>query len=280
MAANSVEEAFTCSKQEQQEKFKVKPQQEQPLNCPRCDSINTKFCYYNNYSLSQPRYFCKGCKRYWTQGGTLRNVPVGGGCRRNKRPTSSTSSSSSSSSSKRIPDHQVHISTNSHQIPTNFSDLSLAFARLHNTHQPTTMQLGFHDHHENSMYGNHMNTTTTTIPYTLLTNNNHGGGVSQSMYNVFGNEDLGEVLSSGGGEEVGFPPYEEMCGSTTATTVATTKQDFCRGRDGEIINRGFWNFPWQNGGGEGSLGGAVDAGREYWSGLGSSWQGLVNSPLM
>ncbi|GMH05455.1 hypothetical protein Nepgr_007295 [Nepenthes gracilis] len=53
--------------------------------CPRCNSSNTKFCYYNNYSLSQPRYFCKGCRRYWTQGGTLRNVPVGGGCRKSKR---------------------------------------------------------------------------------------------------------------------------------------------------------------------------------------------------
>ncbi|KAK1420107.1 hypothetical protein QVD17_21442 [Tagetes erecta] len=55
------------------------------LKCPRCDSSNTKFCYYNNYSLSQPRHFCKACKRYWTRGGTLRNVPVGGGCRKNKR---------------------------------------------------------------------------------------------------------------------------------------------------------------------------------------------------
>ncbi|KAL5714641.1 hypothetical protein ACHQM5_016574 [Ranunculus cassubicifolius] len=54
-------------------------------NCPRCASSNTKFCYYNNYSLSQPRYFCKGCRRYWTKGGSLRNVPHGGGCRKNRR---------------------------------------------------------------------------------------------------------------------------------------------------------------------------------------------------
>ncbi|XP_058189434.1 dof zinc finger protein DOF3.5-like [Rhododendron vialii] len=54
-------------------------------NCPRCASPNTKFCYYNNYSLSQPRYFCKGCRRYWTKGGSLRNVPVGGGCRKSRR---------------------------------------------------------------------------------------------------------------------------------------------------------------------------------------------------
>ncbi|MED6135382.1 hypothetical protein PIB30_045965 [Stylosanthes scabra] len=43
------------------------PEQEQ-LKCPRCDSTNTKFCYYNNYNLSQPRHFCKNCRRYWTKG--------------------------------------------------------------------------------------------------------------------------------------------------------------------------------------------------------------------
>ncbi|KAG6579311.1 Dof zinc finger protein, partial [Cucurbita argyrosperma subsp. sororia] len=64
---------------------KARPQKEQALNCPRCNSTNTKFCYYNNYSLSQPRYFCKSCRRYWTEGGSLRNVPVGGGSRKNKR---------------------------------------------------------------------------------------------------------------------------------------------------------------------------------------------------
>ncbi|XP_059628148.1 dof zinc finger protein DOF3.6-like [Cornus florida] len=61
------------------------PQPEVALKCPRCESTNTKFCYFNNYSLSQPRHFCKTCRRYWTRGGALRNVPVGGGCRRNKR---------------------------------------------------------------------------------------------------------------------------------------------------------------------------------------------------
>ncbi|KAF5742293.1 dof zinc finger protein DOF1.2-like [Tripterygium wilfordii] len=74
----------------------------QPQKCPRCESLNTKFCYYNNYSLSQPRYFCKTCRRYWTQGGTLRNVPVGGGCRKGKR-TKTTSSGESSSSQSNQP---------------------------------------------------------------------------------------------------------------------------------------------------------------------------------
>jgi hypothetical protein len=63
---------------------------EQGLKCPRCDSPNTKFCYYNNYSLTQPRHFCKTCRRYWTKGGALRNVPIGGGCRKNKKVKSSS----------------------------------------------------------------------------------------------------------------------------------------------------------------------------------------------
>ncbi|KAI3669220.1 hypothetical protein L6452_40447 [Arctium lappa] len=67
---------------------------EQTLKCPRCDSPNTKFCYYNNYSLTQPRYFCKTCRRYWTRGGALRNVPIGGGCRKNKKMRLMSSSSS------------------------------------------------------------------------------------------------------------------------------------------------------------------------------------------
>jgi hypothetical protein len=66
-----------------------KPNVEISPNCPRCGSSNTKFCYYNNYSLTQPRYFCKGCRRYWTKGGSLRNVPVGGGCRKNRRASKS-----------------------------------------------------------------------------------------------------------------------------------------------------------------------------------------------
>ncbi|XP_047329149.1 cyclic dof factor 1-like [Impatiens glandulifera] len=54
------------------------------LPCPRCKSMDTKFCYYNNYNVNQPRHFCKSCQRYWTSGGTMRNVPVGAGRRKNK----------------------------------------------------------------------------------------------------------------------------------------------------------------------------------------------------
>ncbi|KAG2722771.1 hypothetical protein I3843_02G120100 [Carya illinoinensis] len=77
------------------------PEQEQ-LKCPRCDSSNTKFCYYNNYNLSQPRHFCKNCRRYWTKGGALRNIPVGGGTRKNTKRASNPKRSSSSATSNSV----------------------------------------------------------------------------------------------------------------------------------------------------------------------------------
>lgn len=59
------------------------------IPCPRCKSMETKFCYFNNYNVNQPRHFCKGCQRYWTAGGALRNVPVGAGRRKAKPPCGS-----------------------------------------------------------------------------------------------------------------------------------------------------------------------------------------------
>ncbi|KAE9606753.1 putative transcription factor C2C2-Dof family [Lupinus albus] len=74
---------------------------QESLPCPRCDSINTKFCYYNNYNLSQPRHFCKACRRYWTHGGTLRDIPVGGGTRKNAKRSRTLSSNTTVTSSVR-----------------------------------------------------------------------------------------------------------------------------------------------------------------------------------
>ncbi|KAL6012544.1 hypothetical protein ACLOJK_003033 [Asimina triloba] len=75
-------------------------EQQQNLRCPRCDSSNTKFCYYNNYNLTQPRHFCKTCRRYWTKGGALRNVPIGGGCRKSKSVSVSSAGKSATGKSK------------------------------------------------------------------------------------------------------------------------------------------------------------------------------------
>lgn len=117
-------------------------QEQQALKCPRCDSSNTKFCYYNNYSLSQPRHFCKACKRYWTRGGTLRNVPVGGGCRKNKRvkrPASSVDAPSSAPTAalNPPPPSQIDLSASSNHVtplfyglPSNPSELNLPFPRF------------------------------------------------------------------------------------------------------------------------------------------------------
>jgi len=156
--------------QEEQQQQQQKQNQE-PLRCPRCDSTNTKFCYYNNYSLSQPRHFCKACKRYWTRGGTLRNVPVGGGCRKNKRvkrpPNNNSSSCSSltntsleaanSATSASSGGQNIHglISSASNHVnplffgmPTNHtpnSDINFPFSRydLHSPSQIHGLGLGF-----------------------------------------------------------------------------------------------------------------------------------------
>ena len=85
----------TITMHDKQEGDKEDPKKEDPtidkrpeklIPCPRCKSMETKFCYFNNYNINQPRYFCKGCQRYWTAGGALRNVPVGAGRRKNKPP--------------------------------------------------------------------------------------------------------------------------------------------------------------------------------------------------
>ncbi|KAI9381846.1 hypothetical protein POPTR_014G036600v4 [Populus trichocarpa] len=100
------------------------PKTTEPLPCPRCNSTTTKFCYYNNYNLSQPRHFCKSCRRYWTQGGTLRDVPVGGGTRKNSKRSRSTSNNSSS------------ISTSSSNSTSSNSAILTAFTT---THEPESM---------------------------------------------------------------------------------------------------------------------------------------------
>ncbi|KAL3531826.1 hypothetical protein ACH5RR_005347 [Cinchona calisaya] len=92
------------------------PMPEAALKCPRCESSNTKFCYFNNYSLTQPRHFCKTCRRYWTIGGALRSVPVGGGCRRNKRTKATTSKSPARST-----DRQTTTSSSTSTLSSNSS---------------------------------------------------------------------------------------------------------------------------------------------------------------
>ncbi|XP_039062626.1 dof zinc finger protein DOF3.7-like isoform X2 [Hibiscus syriacus] len=138
----------TCTKGGPVLERKARPPEQ--LNCPRCNSTNTKFCYYNNYSLTQPRYFCKTCRRYWTEGGSLRNVPVGGGSRKNKRSTTISTSSSSSTSAK-VPDlnptsfpHFLS-SQNPKAAAYKGQDLNLTFPAMEETHHGSGLS-HYNDH--------------------------------------------------------------------------------------------------------------------------------------
>ncbi|GMY09027.1 dof zinc finger protein DOF2.5-like isoform X1 [Fagus crenata] len=142
---------------------RVRPQEH--LNCPRCNSTNTKFCYYNNYSLTQPRYFCKSCRRYWTEGGSLRSVPVGGGSRKNKKSTSTASSSS------KIPDLNPPSFTqfSSHQNPNKVhegQDLNLGFSAIEKYHQGVSQYVGV-PKIENNNSNHHQNSGSTSSTPTL-----------------------------------------------------------------------------------------------------------------
>ncbi|KAL3518331.1 hypothetical protein ACH5RR_020920 [Cinchona calisaya] len=290
MSSQTLESMLACTKAQQDKKPRPP---EQALKCPRCDSTNTKFCYYNNYSLTQPRYFCKSCRRYWTKGGTLRNVPVGGGCRKNKR------SSSSSSSSKRGQDQAV-VATNTTINPlsslTNLayedSDISLAIARLQNQ---TNGHLGFDHGNLNNPHCGVLGNASAAAPAGFfdalrggfLENSN---GFHNLYYGPSNGINTGHVENGVFGinvsEEMSMMPYEDNIGgaTTTATTVTTVKQEISscsNARDGE--SRVIWGFPWQiGGGGEGNMVSSdLDSGRQSWNnGFGSSWHGLLNSPLM
>ncbi|KAM6546995.1 hypothetical protein CsatB_027731 [Cannabis sativa] len=79
---SKIESSVETNSEEQDQKVFKKP--DKIIPCPRCKSMETKFCYFNNYNVNQPRHFCKNCQRYWTAGGSMRNVPIGAGRRKNK----------------------------------------------------------------------------------------------------------------------------------------------------------------------------------------------------
>lgn len=247
---------------------KPRPQPEQALRCPRCDSTNTKFCYYNNYSLSQPRYFCKGCRRYWTKGGSLRNVPVGGGCRKNKRSSPSASNSSSTSSKKpALQDPQDIHNPRSLLLPSmplppltyDPSDLTLAFSSFHS--------------HDPFLLGNPNPNPNGPAFLDILRgadhSQNHGGGGNggglHSLYYGFsggGGDDFRGLLSFDGG----------VGGCSDSTAVAAEPAVVGNSDPGSNVHSTSTSH--------GSF--AMESGRDYWSGVASnsSWHGLINSSLL
>ncbi|CAL9119093.1 dof zinc finger protein DOF2.1-like isoform X2 [Musa acuminata AAA Group] len=255
-------------RQQQQQERKVRPQPEQSLKCPRCESTNTKFCYYNNYSLSQPRHFCKGCRRYWTKGGSLRNVPVGGGCRKNKK-----------SSSKR-PQHQSFTTiSNPSLLAYDPNGLSLALASLQKQHHDPGRSL---DDHETFLLGNPILDDPTAPPAGFLDMMRTGfldgtTDYSSSFHNLY----CGYGGNGSTDVEVGLPFGGGLGGATTttATTVTTTSQLSCRDLDGEE-DKMLVGLQWQVGG---DCNMALDSTRDHcsWNGtVGSNWHSLINSSLM
>ncbi|TMW82290.1 hypothetical protein EJD97_006334 [Solanum chilense] len=275
MSSQTLESMLVCTKADQDQK-KPRPAEQQPQKCPRCDSANTKFCYYNNYSLTQPRYFCKSCRRYWTKGGTLRNVPVGGGCRKNKKLSSVKRSS------------QDNISPNPTPSYDSSTDLSLAFARL----QKQTNALLEIDQEQDTMsmlYNTSNNNTSTTFLDAL-----RGGFLENPLnhhelfhHNMHNYANMGQLVENG---EMGLS-YDTMM-------TTTMKQEMCnmaRSTEGHDLNnlnnnnnKVLWGFPWQQMSGDHHVNNMNTNDFEYstnkqsWNGFGgsSNWHGLINSPLM
>uniref|UniRef100_A0A5B7BP53 Dof zinc finger protein n=1 Tax=Davidia involucrata TaxID=16924 RepID=A0A5B7BP53_DAVIN len=319
MACETVERMLVCPKTQQEKRARAQLAEE-AVKCPRCESTNTKFCYYNNYSLSQPRYFCKSCKRYWTKGGTLRNVPVGGGCRKNKR-------SSSSSSSKRSQDQPIRSINPSPAAAAaaltayDSNDLNLAFAaRLQ---KQSTGQLGGFDHHHDdlSMLGQgHPNCDHHVLGGGFLDALRSGFLENPNGFHNYGNIN-GNIMHGGAHLEnvseaaemammqqpydddqdqdqglVG--PYDMMMmmmsssGTSTSTSATTAPVTTVTTMKQEGENRVLWGFPWQlsNGAPDTYMGTTTTtdldldhSGRHSsWinNGLASSWHGLLNGPLM
>ncbi|KAM7497345.1 hypothetical protein LguiA_021759 [Lonicera macranthoides] len=203
-----------------------KPNVEMSPACPRCGSSNTKFCYYNNYSLTQPRYFCKGCRRYWTRGGSLRNVPVGGGSRKTRRaipkshcyhhPSTTTTTTTSSL-------YSPPIST----TPSNASHIDLALVYSNFLNQPPLQ------HHEETpqLRGDDVvaveSPTICGLDLINVDDNMQGTeGLSQGYFST-GNEDHSILMSNYGV----LPPLpgEQMVWSNTQTLQVDEPeaQDLC-----------------------------------------------------
>ena len=153
--------------QQQHQQQQQQQQQLEPLKCPRCDSTNTKFCYFNNYNKSQPRHFCKSCKRHWTKGGTLRNVPVGGG-RKNKRPkTTAAATSMVTTSSSAAPPTTIDGSNINMGIQT-----------------PRKSSLALGDDHEKSSLSDILYQALIRPPPSVMQQNSIGSSNGMSMASI------------------------------------------------------------------------------------------------
>ncbi|KAK8583979.1 hypothetical protein V6N12_068231 [Hibiscus sabdariffa] len=215
----------------------------QALKCPRCDSLNTKFCYYNNYNLSQPRHFCKSCRRYWTKGGILRNVPVGGGCRKAKRTKTKASSETAAAAASSMP------------LPEQHHHLDQAKASSHSSSESSSL--------------------TATNSNVAVTNNNnknsHGGGTAEAVSAVTSHANMINVREPkfyGSPNNLGFEAelleQGSDCGifsgigNFTGLITSTNNETLSFGFD-KVLNDGEWQEQKMMGmGGEEITGGLLD----------------------
>ncbi|TMW83351.1 hypothetical protein EJD97_001961 [Solanum chilense] len=299
MSSQTLESMLACTKPQQEKK--PRPQDE-VQKCPRCDSSNTKFCYYNNYSLTQPRYFCKSCRRYWTKGGTLRNVPVGGGCRKKQRSSSKRSSPDNQSlmTTTTCPNNQISPLT---QFSYDPNDLSLAFSRLQNQESgqlvcpelqrtvrtesifsDSLCLTNFGNSIRHDVLENHDMCTSSAEAFSragfldtlrggLLDASN--GFLHHNLYYYGSNgnngNNMGHVESASGEMITNF---DQEVRSGITTSIALKEEIMCS--DNKIL----LGYPWQING-DGNVADFEYSNRQNWNGLGvPSGQGLLNSPLM
>ncbi|KAL3512842.1 hypothetical protein ACH5RR_025559 [Cinchona calisaya] len=271
---------LTCSRPLIERRLRP-PHDQLALKCPRCDSTHTKFCYYNNYSLSQPRYFCKTCRRYWTKGGTLRNIPVGGGCRKNKKVSSSKKSN--------IHDQQNLGSSSS------TSSISSPTALINNPTCTDHLQLSFHDHQmqfshlSNILGNNHPNhfMLQNPLPIDFMESKYEGlvGSSSSRNHDFLGNGDMG--FSPSGIINSGHENFHNFCspfgmsivdgnypaGGSAIMVPYEAHEDQINGMEVKP-NAKLLSLEWH----DDQQGSCSDAGKDsfgYYNGVGSAWPGLM-----
>ncbi|KAG2332589.1 hypothetical protein Bca4012_017847 [Brassica carinata] len=190
---------------------------EAALKCPRCESTNTKFCYFNNYSLTQPRHFCKSCRRYWTRGGSLRNVPVGGGYRRNRRTKSSSNNNNSTATSNNSNFSSVasgNASTISAIISSNYGGNHESI--LSQFLSPVRLMNPSYNHH----LGDLLDNTKTDNSMSLF----NYGGLNQDLRTVHMGTSSGSLMSCVDASSNGFYPSESSRITSASVSSALASQ--------------------------------------------------------
>ncbi|KAE8659715.1 Dof zinc finger protein DOF5.3 [Hibiscus syriacus] len=198
-------------------------QQSESLKCPRCDSTNTKFCYYNNYNKSQPRHFCKDCKRYWTKGGTLRNVPVGGGSK-NKRLKTSNSTAASAATTATTSTTKIAIKSSTASGVNNRLNNFMAIQRSQQQRQD--LQLPLADQKNTSSTQFQVMGRPVPPSSSLLQNPINGSNLdSKSLNCVFlGSTSTGPSLPQTQGLQFPFSSSNSCSFETTPSSISTSFQ--------------------------------------------------------